>query len=113
MWENCYSYFPMVNTISEQCLCEFLSKQNVDKGITNMFYSLPHLNLSGIKFLQAHTIQLQNETDYSLLPCRFEIIFPSILTEAKSFGLDLPYDIPCLKDITALREHKISRYIIN
>jgi hypothetical protein len=39
----------------------------------------------------------------------FEIVFPWMLDEAKKNCLDLPYDLPCLQEITKLREMKIKR----
>ncbi|KAK8939554.1 hypothetical protein KSP40_PGU016703 [Platanthera guangdongensis] len=62
----------------------------------------------GLHFLQTRTQDLDKEKSITRTP-GFEIIFPSMLKEARSFGLNLPYDLPCLKQIITLREEKITR----
>lgn len=43
------------------------------------------------------------------MPCGFEIVFPAILKEAKALGLDLPYELPFIKQIIEKREAKLER----
>ncbi|XP_020252773.1 bifunctional abietadiene synthase, chloroplastic-like isoform X2 [Asparagus officinalis] len=62
----------------------------------------------GLEFLRAHVEQLGDETSNSRT-CAFEIVFPSMLDEANSIGLELPYDAPYLKKIFEMRENKKSR----
>ncbi|KAK8919137.1 hypothetical protein KSP39_PZI021819 [Platanthera zijinensis] len=61
-----------------------------------------------LHFLQTRTQDLEKEKSIRRT-VGFEIIFPSMLKEARSFGLNLPYDLPCLKQIITLREEKITR----
>ena len=42
-------------------------------------------------------------------PSGFEIVFPAMLNEAKILGLDLPYELPFLKQIIEKREAKLKR----
>ncbi|KAK8953146.1 hypothetical protein KSP40_PGU020805 [Platanthera guangdongensis] len=62
----------------------------------------------GLHFLQTRTQDLDKEKSITRT-AGFEIIFPSMLKEARSFGLNLPYDLPCLKQIITLREEKITK----
>ncbi|ONK68136.1 uncharacterized protein A4U43_C05F7820 [Asparagus officinalis] len=62
----------------------------------------------GLKFLRAQAEHIGKETT-SLRTSGFEIVFPSMLNEAKVIGFDLPYGIPCWTEIFALREKKIKR----
>ncbi|KAG0491507.1 hypothetical protein HPP92_004905 [Vanilla planifolia] len=62
----------------------------------------------GLQFLQARLQDLEIEKDLER-KVGFEILFPSLLNEAKSLGLDLPYELSCMKHISKLREKKMSR----
>ncbi|KAI0523969.1 hypothetical protein KFK09_003333 [Dendrobium nobile] len=62
---------------------------------------------NGLHFLQTHIQDLDKEK--SIRTVGFEMIFPSMLNEAKIIGLNLPYDLPCIKHIIKLREEKKSR----
>nr|UKI61039.1 bifunctional levopimaradiene synthase [Oncidium hybrid cultivar] len=63
----------------------------------------------GLYFLQAHIQDLDKEESMLRRTVGFEMIFPSMLNEAKSLGLNLPYDLPCIKRIIMLREEKKQR----
>ncbi|PKU86964.1 Levopimaradiene synthase, chloroplastic [Dendrobium catenatum] len=62
---------------------------------------------NGLHFLQTHIEGLDKEK--SIRTVGFEMIFPSMLNEAKIIGLNLPYDLPCIKHMIKLREEKKSR----
>ncbi|KAH0468187.1 hypothetical protein IEQ34_003220 [Dendrobium chrysotoxum] len=62
---------------------------------------------NGLYFLQTHIQDLDKEK--SIRTVGFEMIFPSMLNEAKIIGLNLPYDLPCINRIIKLREEKKSR----
>ncbi|KAG0493539.1 hypothetical protein HPP92_004533 [Vanilla planifolia] len=66
-----------------------------------------HIN-KGIQFLQTHLQDLDYDKGLGRT-IGFEILFPSLLNEAKSLGLDLPYELSYMKHISKLREKKMSR----
>ena len=43
------------------------------------------------------------------MPSAFEIVFPVMLKEAKTLGLDLPYEFPFIKKIIEKREAKLQK----
>ncbi|XP_020592030.1 bifunctional cis-abienol synthase, chloroplastic-like, partial [Phalaenopsis equestris] len=61
----------------------------------------------GLYFLQTRIKDLDGEKGVRTVG--FEIIFPSMLNEAKVIGLNLPYDLPCIRHIIKLREEKMTR----
>ncbi|XP_020588789.1 bifunctional abietadiene synthase, chloroplastic-like isoform X2 [Phalaenopsis equestris] len=63
----------------------------------------------GLHFLQTRIQDLGNEK--SVRTVGFEMIFPSMLNEAKTLGLHLPYHLPCMKHIIKLREEKMRRIL--
>ncbi|PKU86965.1 Levopimaradiene synthase, chloroplastic [Dendrobium catenatum] len=63
---------------------------------------------NGLYFLQKYIPNLEKEKSNRRL-VGFEITFPSMLEEAQSLGLSLPYELPCLKHIFTLREEKKRR----
>nr|3S9V_A Chain A, Abietadiene synthase, chloroplastic [Abies grandis]3S9V_B Chain B, Abietadiene synthase, chloroplastic [Abies grandis]3S9V_C Chain C, Abietadiene synthase, chloroplastic [Abies grandis]3S9V_D Chain D, Abietadiene synthase, chloroplastic [Abies grandis] len=62
----------------------------------------------GIEFFRTQAGKMEDEAD-SHRPSGFEIVFPAMLKEAKILGLDLPYDLPFLKQIIEKREAKLKR----
>ncbi|XP_020523152.1 bifunctional abietadiene synthase, chloroplastic [Amborella trichopoda] len=62
----------------------------------------------GLDFLRRRTKDMEHEPT-GLRTCGFEIAFQAMLDEARDLGLDLPYDLPFLKEISQLREKKIKR----
>jgi len=63
---------------------------------------------AGIEFFRTQAGKMEDEAD-SHRPSGFEIVFPAMLKEAKILGLDLPYDLPFLKQIIEKREAKLKR----
>jgi ent-copalyl diphosphate synthase len=49
------------------------------------------------------------EGDPAHMPIGFEIVFPTMLEEAKALGLDLPYESPILQSIHAARAEKLKK----
>ncbi|CAA3019718.1 copal-8-ol diphosphate hydratase, chloroplastic-like [Olea europaea subsp. europaea] len=43
------------------------------------------------------------------MTCGFEIIFPVLLRRARDLGIQIPYDAPILKEISAARARKLTR----
>jgi len=44
-------------------------------------------------------------------PSGFEIVFPAMLNEAKNLLVDLPYELPSIKQIVQKREAKLKRLL--
>nr|WJJ50359.1 diterpene synthase 5 [Cephalotaxus harringtonia] len=66
----------------------------------------------GIEFIKTHAERLEGEAD-NHRPSGFEIVFISMLNEAKSLGLDLPYELPFFKLINEMRETKLKKIPLN
>jgi hypothetical protein len=49
------------------------------------------------------------EGDPTHMPIGFEIVFPTMLEEAKALGLDLPYESLILQSIHAARVEKLKK----
>lgn len=62
----------------------------------------------GIEFFNTQAGKIEHEAD-SHMPSGFEIVFPAMLKESKILGLDLPYDLPFIKQIMEKREAKLKR----
>nr|ACC54559.1 putative abietadiene synthase [Pinus densiflora] len=62
----------------------------------------------GIEFFKTQAGKIEEEAD-SHRPSGFEIVFPAMLKEAKALGLDLPYELPFIQQITEKREAKLQR----
>uniref|UniRef100_A0ACD5WSR4 Uncharacterized protein n=1 Tax=Avena sativa TaxID=4498 RepID=A0ACD5WSR4_AVESA len=60
----------------------------------------------GLSFLQENMWRLSEE-DPETMPIGFEIAFPSLIEEARSLGIDFPYDHHSLRSIYANREMKL------
>eukprot|EP01018_Ginkgo_biloba_P027642 Gb_00720 [translate_table: standard] len=66
----------------------------------------------GLEFIHKHAQQMEDSVD-SQRPSGFETVFTAMLKEAKSLGLDLPYELPILEHILKKREAKLKRIPIN
>ncbi|GLJ48425.1 hypothetical protein SUGI_1022120 [Cryptomeria japonica] len=66
----------------------------------------------GVEFVKNHAERMEKEAD-NHRPCGFEFVFISMLKEAKSLGLDLPYDLPFIKQINQKRETKLEKIPLN
>lgn len=53
--------------------------------------------------------RLDNE-ELVTLPIGFEVSFPGLLEEAKTLGVDLPYDAPFFQVMEETRQEKLRRY---
>ncbi|GLJ48438.1 hypothetical protein SUGI_1022410 [Cryptomeria japonica] len=62
----------------------------------------------GIEFIKKHAERLEGEAD-NHRTSGFEIVFISMLNEAKTLGLDLPYELPFFKSINEKREAKLKK----
>ncbi|KAH9317858.1 hypothetical protein KI387_019627 [Taxus chinensis] len=66
----------------------------------------------GIEFIKTHAARLEGEAD-NHRPSGFELVFISMLNEARSLGLDLPYELPFFKLINEMRETKLKKIPVN
>ena len=64
---------------------------------------------AGLSFLQTYIPKMNNEHD-AHTPVGFEIVFPTLLEDAKIMKLDLPYDAEFLQKIYDERALKLKRY---
>nr|AFU73872.1 putative monofunctional diterpene synthase [Pinus contorta] len=62
----------------------------------------------GIEFLKKQIGMMEDEAD-DQRPSGFEIVFPAMLNEAKNLLVDLPYELPSIKQIVQKREAKLKR----
>nr|M4HYP3.1 RecName: Full=Monofunctional isopimaradiene synthase, chloroplastic; Short=PcmIso1; Flags: Precursor [Pinus contorta]AFU73866.1 monofunctional isopimaradiene synthase [Pinus contorta] len=62
----------------------------------------------GIEFFKKHAAMMEDEADHRQ-PSGFEFVFPAMINEAKSLCLDLPYELPFIKQIIKKREAKLKR----
>ena len=70
--------------------------------------SLKFVHIAGIGFFKTQAGKIEHEAD-SHRPSGFEIVFPAMLKEAKILGLDLPYELPFIKQIMEKRDAKLKR----
>ncbi|KAG6557331.1 hypothetical protein Mapa_001259 [Marchantia paleacea] len=61
----------------------------------------------GESFVRINLPRLEDE-EYEML-CGFEIVFPTVLEDAKELGLDIPYDLPFFEKYRAAREKKLQK----
>nr|AFE61356.1 copalyl diphosphate synthase [Taiwania cryptomerioides] len=66
----------------------------------------------GVEFIKKHAERMEGEAD-NHRPSGFEIVFISMLNEAKTLGLDLPYELPFFKLINEMRETKLKKLPLN
>jgi len=64
----------------------------------------------GIEFLKKHAEMMEDEADNHRLT-GFEVVFSAMLNEAKNLCLDLPYELPFIKQIIEQREAKLKRIL--
>lgn len=64
--------------------------------------------ISGVQYLAWYADRLEDE-EILRMPIGFELSFPALLAEAKSLGLNLPYDTPFFGVLEQLREKKLQR----
>nr|Q4QSN4.1 RecName: Full=(E)-gamma-bisabolene synthase; Short=PmeTPS3 [Pseudotsuga menziesii]AAX07266.1 (E)-gamma-bisabolene synthase [Pseudotsuga menziesii] len=62
----------------------------------------------GIEFLKSSLEKIKNESDQDSLVTDFEIIFPSMLREAQSLHLGLPYDLPYIQLLQTKRQERLA-----
>ncbi|CAI9094689.1 OLC1v1030469C1 [Oldenlandia corymbosa var. corymbosa] len=69
----------------------------------------PEKSERGIKFLKEISSKIES-TNLDSLTCGFEITFPPLLQRARKLGIEITYfDGPFLREISALRDLKLSR----
>nr|QWV53998.1 copalyl diphosphate synthase-like 2 [Chamaecyparis formosensis] len=66
----------------------------------------------GVEFIRKHAERIEKEAD-NHRPSGFEIVFISMLNEAKALGIDLPYELPVFKQINEMREIKLKKIPLN
>nr|H8ZM73.1 RecName: Full=Bifunctional cis-abienol synthase, chloroplastic; AltName: Full=Diterpene synthase TPS4; Short=AbdiTPS4; Flags: Precursor [Abies balsamea]AEL99953.1 diterpene synthase TPS4 [Abies balsamea] len=66
----------------------------------------------GIEFFRKQVVRMDDEAD-NHRPSGFEIVFPAMLNEAKSLGLDLPYELPFIEQMVKKREAKLKMITTN
>eukprot|EP01018_Ginkgo_biloba_P016482 Gb_04666 [translate_table: standard] len=66
----------------------------------------------GVEFVRKHMEEMKDEAD-NHRPSGFEVVFPAMLDEAKSLGLDLPYHLPFIYQIHQKRQKKLQKIPLN
>ncbi|XP_070048281.1 copal-8-ol diphosphate hydratase, chloroplastic-like isoform X2 [Nicotiana tomentosiformis] len=69
--------------------------------------SLPKRN-KGVMFIKENLSKLETG-EVENMTCGFEFVFPALLEKAQKLDIDIPYDVPVLKEIYARREAKFTR----
>lgn len=69
------------------------------------------IHITGMAFFMENLHKLQDE-NAEHMPIGFEVAFPSLLNIARSLNIEVPEDSPILKDIFAMRDLKLKKYII-
>ncbi|KAH7437474.1 hypothetical protein KP509_05G074100 [Ceratopteris richardii] len=62
----------------------------------------------GIDFIHRNIERMGNE-DEEYMPTAFEVVFPSLLEDARLLGLDLPYDSSVIEKLKREREKKLEK----
>jgi len=62
----------------------------------------------GIEFIKKNLQAIKDERDQDSLVTDFEIIFPSLLKEAQSLHLGLPYDLPYIRLLQTKRRERLA-----
>nr|BAJ39816.1 ent-kaurene synthase [Liochlaena subulata] len=62
----------------------------------------------GVEFIQKNLQAMETEEDAHMM-IGFEIVFPALISYAKSLDLDLPFDAPIIAKISAEREKKLAK----
>ncbi|KAK4364805.1 hypothetical protein RND71_016163 [Anisodus tanguticus] len=62
----------------------------------------------GVLFIKENICKLET-ANVENMTCGFEIVFPALLDKAQHLDIDIPYDVPVLKNICARREMKFKR----
>ena len=63
----------------------------------------------GIEFIKSNLEEIKDENDQDSLVTDFEIIFPSLLREAQSLDLRLPYNLPYVSLLQAKRQERLAK----
>jgi hypothetical protein len=63
----------------------------------------------GIEFIKKNLQAIKDERDQDSLVTDFEIIFPSLLKEAQSLNLGLPYDLPYIRLLQTKRQERLAK----
>uniref|UniRef100_A0A0G7ZNV0 Putative terpene synthase, PgTPS10 n=1 Tax=Picea glauca TaxID=3330 RepID=A0A0G7ZNV0_PICGL len=72
-------------------------------------WKLGHLQVQkGIEFIKSNLEEIKDENDQDSLVTDFEIIFPSLLREAQSLDLRLPYNLPYVSLLQAKRQERLA-----
>nr|BAF43701.1 putative sesquiterpene synthase [Cycas taitungensis] len=66
----------------------------------------------GLEFI-TNTLRLMNDESQDSLVADLEFIFSSLLNEAKSLELSLPYDLPCMDQLFRKRQERLARISID
>jgi hypothetical protein len=68
--------------------------------------SFKFVHIASLEFFKTQAGKIEDEVD-SHKPSGFEIVFHAMLKEAKVLGLDLPYELPFIKQIIEKMEAMI------
>lgn len=63
-----------------------------------------------MEFLKENLCKLEEE-NAEHMPIGFEVAFPSLVDVARSLNIQVPLDSPFFKDLFAMRDLKLSKYI--
>ena len=75
-----------------------------------MTHILKFVHIAGIEFFRKQAVRMEDEAD-NHQPSGFEIVFHAMLNEAKSLGLDLPYELPFIEQMVKKREAKLKMLV--
>nr|AQT03468.1 levopimaradiene synthase [Ginkgo biloba] len=67
----------------------------------------------GLDFIRKHAEEMVDEAENHTRPSKFDMVFPAMLNDAKSLGLNLPYELPVMKQIAHKREAKLKEITID
>lgn len=72
-------------------------------------WNIGHCNIQkGVEFIHRNLNQINEEED-DYMPTAFEVVFPTMLDDAKKLEIDLPYDSPTIVKIQKERKRKLNK----
>eukprot|EP01018_Ginkgo_biloba_P024270 Gb_16692 [translate_table: standard] len=87
-----------------------ISEQTYSEYVVN---SLKTFGLAGLNFIRKHAEEMVDEADNHTRLRKFDMVFPAMLNDVKSLGLDLLYELPIMKQIAHKREAKLKEITID
>nr|UPQ49774.1 ent-copalyl diphosphate synthase [Vittaria appalachiana] len=77
--------------------------------VTLKLWNVGHQNIEkGVNFVRNNISKMNHEAE-DYMPIGFEVVFPTMMDDAKALGLNLPYDAPIVKKFREEQTKKLNR----